>query len=97
MSGGEFQEGQSWEALQALSHWKLDTVRAVVDVNQAQCDGPMETVMSIEPLVDRVRAFGASVDVVDGHDLTALSKIGRASCRERGESVVGGGCGEQNR
>jgi len=73
MSDGEFQEGQTWEALQALSHWKLDTVRAVVDVNQAQCDGPMETVMSIEPLVDRVRAFGASVDVVDGHDLTALS------------------------
>src|SRR5690625_1742693 len=73
MSDGEFQEGQTWEALQALSHWKLDTVRAVVDVNQAQCDGPMETVMSIGPLVDRVRAFGASVDVVDGHDLTARS------------------------
>lgn len=73
MSDGEFQEGQTWEALQALSHWKLDTVRAVVDVNEAQCDGPMETVMSIEPLADRVRAFGASVDVVDGHDLDALT------------------------
>lgn len=73
MSDGEFQEGQTWEALQALSHWKLNTVRAVVDVNQAQCDGPMETVMTIEPLADRVRAFGASVDVVDGHDLDALS------------------------
>lgn len=73
MSDGEFQEGQTWEALQALSHWKLNNVRAVVDVNEAQCDGPMETVMNIEPLADKVRAFGASVDVVDGHDLNALT------------------------
>lgn len=73
MSDGEFQEGQTWEALQALSHWKLDGVRAVVDVNQAQCDGPMDTVMSIEPLSERVQAFGASVDVVDGHDLDKLT------------------------
>lgn len=72
MSDGEFQEGQTWEALQALSHWELDTVRVVVDVNEAQCDGPMDTVMKIEPLAERVRAFGASVEVVDGHDLPAL-------------------------
>lgn len=72
MSDGEFQEGQTWEALQALSHHHLDTVRVVVDVNGTQCDGPMESVMSVEPLDERVRAFGASVDVVDGHDLSAL-------------------------
>jgi transketolase len=72
MSDGEFQEGQTWEALQALSHHRLDTVRVVVDVNGAQCDGPMDTVMTVEPLDERIRSFGASVDRVDGHDLTAL-------------------------
>lgn len=72
MSDGEFQEGQTWEAFQALAFHRLDTVRVIVDVNQAQCDGPMDTVMAVEPLADRIRSFGASVDVVDGHDVPAL-------------------------
>ena len=72
MSDGEFQEGQTWEAVQALAYHKLDNVTVVVDVNRAQCDGPMDTVMTIEPLALRLKAFGASVDDIDGHDLDAL-------------------------
>lgn len=73
MSDGEFQEGQTWEALQAATFHKLDKLRVIVDVNQAQCDGPMDSVMSIEPLVARVKAFGWSASVVDGHDLSAIT------------------------
>lgn len=72
MSDGEFQEGQTWEAIQALVFYGLDTVRVVVDVNRAQCDGPMDSVMTIEPLATKLKAFGASVDSVDGHDIAAL-------------------------
>lgn len=80
MSDGEFQEGQTWEAFQALAFHGLDTVRVIVDVNLAQCDGPMDQVMNIEPLADRLRAFGASVDTVDGHDIDALIEaMGRAT------------------
>ena len=73
MSDGEFQEGQTWEAIQALVFHGLDSVRAVVDVNRAQCDGPMDSVMTIEPLATKLKAFGASVDSVDGHDIAALT------------------------
>jgi transketolase len=72
MSDGEFQEGQTWEAFQALAFHKLNTVRVIVDVNGGQCDGPMESVMTIEPLAERLEAFGASVDTVDAHDVPAL-------------------------
>lgn len=74
MSDGEFQEGQTWEAVQALAYYRLDTVRVVVDVNRAQCDGPMDSVMTIEPLATKLKAFGASVDSVDGHDIAALTR-----------------------
>lgn len=74
MSDGEFQEGQTWEAIQALAYYHLDTVRVVVDVNRTQCDGPMDSVMTIEPLATKLKAFGASVDSVDGHDIAALTK-----------------------
>ncbi len=74
MSDGEFQEGQTWEAVQALAYYRLDSVRAIVDVNRAQCDGPMDSVMTIEPLATKLKAFGASVDSIDGHDTAALAK-----------------------
>ncbi len=73
MSDGEFQEGQTWEAFQALSYYRLDNLGVYVDVNGQQCDGLMDDVMNIEPLADRLRAFGAQVHEVDGHDPDALA------------------------
>jgi len=74
MSDGEFQEGQTWEAIQALSFHGLDNVSVIVDVNGQQCDGPMDRVMTIEPLAARIRAFGGHAVDVDGHDLAAMDR-----------------------
>ena len=76
MSDGEFQEGQTWEAFQALSHYRLGNLGVYVDKNGQQCDGAMSDVMTIEPLADRLRAFGAEVHEVDGHDPDALAAPG---------------------
>ncbi|MBI4786475.1 MAG: transketolase [Chloroflexi bacterium] len=72
MSDGEFQSGQTWEAMQALAFYRLDHVGIYVDVNGQQCDGKMDEVMKIEPLFDRLAAFGARVSRVNGHDVDAL-------------------------
>ncbi|QDR79235.1 transketolase [Sporomusa termitida] len=72
MSDGEWQSGQNWEALQAITHHKLDNIGIYVDVNGQQCDGAMCDVMAIEPFADRLTAFGARVYQVDGHNLDAL-------------------------
>jgi len=74
MSDGEFQSGQTWETLQALRFHKIDNLVVVVDVNQQQCDGAMSDVMTIEPLTDRIKAFGVGVARVDGHDIGALAE-----------------------
>lgn len=73
LSDGELQEGQTWEAVAALSFYQLDNVGVYVDVNRQQCDGRMENVMTVEPLKSRLEAFGAIVEVVDGHDIEALA------------------------
>jgi transketolase len=73
MSDGEFQSGQTWETIQALSFHKLDNVVVYVDVNGQQCDGKMEEVMNIEPLKSRLEAFGVRVCQVNGHDVEALA------------------------
>lgn len=72
MSDGEFEEGQTWEALANAAFHRLDNLRVVVDANGQQCDGLVSSVTLLEPLPDRIRAFGASCDEVDGHDLAAL-------------------------
>ena len=76
MSDGEFQIGQTWEALQAMSHHMLDNVIIYVDVNGFQCDGKMCNVMDIEPLDKRLEAFGARVFRVNGHDIKRLAEVG---------------------
>ena len=76
MSDGEFQIGQTWEALQTLSHHMLDNVIIYVDVNGFQCDGKMCTVMDIEPLDKRLESFGCRVLRVNGHDIKRLADAG---------------------
>lgn len=76
MSDGEFQEGQTWEALTAASYHKLSNLRVIVDVNRQQCDGPMDSVMTIEPLSLRLKSFGWNVTVVQGHEIPAILKAG---------------------
>ncbi len=73
MSDGEFQEGQTWEAVQAMAYYHLDNVAIYVDVNGQQCDGEMTSVMNIEPLAARLEAFGARPVAVDGQDIEALA------------------------
>ncbi|MGO9312194.1 MAG: transketolase [Syntrophobacteraceae bacterium] len=72
LSDGEFQEGQTWETLSALSFYRLESVAVYIDVNGQQCDGETKNVMSVEPIDRRIEAFGGRVFVVDGHDPIAI-------------------------
>ena len=74
MSDGEFQEGQTWEAFQVISHYKLDNIGVYVDVNGQQVDGRTEDVMNMGDLQKKLEAFRARVYVVDGHDINALAE-----------------------
>ncbi|WP_315729528.1 MULTISPECIES: transketolase [unclassified Bradyrhizobium] len=71
-SDGELDEGSVWEAISSASHYKLDNLIGVVDVNNQQADGPSTQVMGFEPLVARLKAFGWFVQRVDGNDLDAV-------------------------
>jgi transketolase len=73
MSDGEFEEGQTWEAIANAAFYRLDNLRVVVDANGQQCDGEIGSVALLEPLADRIVAFGASVVEVNGNDLIALA------------------------
>lgn len=74
MSDGEFQEGQTWEAVEQVARFELDNLRVIVDANGQQCDGCLDEVETADPLTHRIRAFGASAIESNGHDLGALDE-----------------------
>ena len=77
LSDGECQSGEFWEAVQAACYHDLGNLIAFVDVNGYQCDGKMTTVMGLEPFDERLRAFGARVFRINGHDIDAIDKLGK--------------------
>lgn len=89
LSDGELQEGQAWETFQAMGFFKLDNMGLFVDINGQQCDGKTEDVMTIEPLADRLEAFGARPVVVDGHDIKALVEAANLPPDGRALAVLG--------
>jgi transketolase len=72
-SDGELDEGAIWEGLMSASHWKLDNLIAVVDVNNQQADGPSTQIMAFEPLVEKLESFGWFTQRVDGNDIAAVA------------------------
>lgn len=56
----------------SASHYKLDNLIAIVDRNGLQIDGSTEEVMSLEPLVNKWKAFGWEVIEVDGTNINDI-------------------------
>lgn len=70
---GETQEGQIWEAALSAAKFKLGNLCVILDANNGQIDGPVSTVMPLEPLADKWRAFGWKVREIDGHDFEQIA------------------------
>jgi len=73
MSDGELGEGSNWEAMMFAAHHQLDNLVAIIDYNKLQSLTTVEKTLRIEPLADKLAAFGWSVQEADGHDHTALA------------------------
>ena len=74
MGDGELNEGQVWEAAQAVPHFGLgDRVIAMVDRNGIQNDGFGDDIMKINP-PEMWRGFGWHVVECDGHDMAAVDQ-----------------------
>lgn len=72
LGDGELQEGQVWEAAMFAGNRGLHNVTAIVDRNYIQIDGPTESIMGLEPLPEKFRAFNWHVIEIDGHNMQAI-------------------------
>jgi transketolase len=72
---GELQEGSNWEAAMAAAQFGLDNLTVIVDRNLLQQGDTTEDTMALEPLDERWRSFGWSVQEVDGHNVGDLVQV----------------------
>lgn len=72
LGDGEMQEGSNWEALMTAGTRRLSHLCVVVDRNRLQQGARVADTNDLEPLADKLTAFGFEVQDVEGHDHGAL-------------------------
>ena len=81
---GEMQEGSNWEAAMTAGHRRLRHLTLIVDRNRLQQGQGTEETSGLDPLPEKLAAFGWDVVEVDGHDVAALlTALGARSDRPR--------------
>ena len=84
---GELQEGIIWEAALSAAKHNLDNLIAVVDWNNLQIDGVVDTVKKVAPIDDKFAAFGWETFVCDGHNIQELLDTYEKAMAVKGKPV----------
>ena len=74
LGDGEMDEGSNWEALMFAAHHKLNNLTAIIDYNNLQSLDTIANTLALEPLKDKLTAFGCNVIEIDGHNHIEISK-----------------------
>lgn len=88
LGDGECDEGQVWEAAMSASHYKIDTLTAIIDRNRIQNDRFVSQVMEIEPLAAKWRGFGWEVVRAQGHNFLSLQRAFLRAQQTKGRPTV---------
>lgn len=68
ISDGEMDEGSNWEAFLFAPYHKLDNLIAILDYNKIQSLAPVKDTLDLEPLTEKLKAFGWGVKEINGHN-----------------------------
>jgi transketolase len=94
LGDGEIQEGQVWESfmsgpkLGAPAH-QLDNLCVILDYNGIQLDNFVKKILDLEPVTDKLKAFGWPVLEVNGHDIAQVDKaLDQAEATKGGPTFI---------
>jgi transketolase len=85
LGDGELNEGSIWEGAMHASQHQLGALTVIVDFNRMQASGEVDSIVSLEPLALKWKAFGFDVIEVNGHDVVQLAKVLGASMELSGK------------
>nr|XP_042702435.1 LOW QUALITY PROTEIN: transketolase-like protein 1 [Chrysemys picta bellii] len=88
LGDGEVSEGSVWEALAFGSHYRLDNLVAIVDVNRLGQSEATPLCHDMEVYRRRCEAFGWNTYVVNGHAVEELGEALRQAAQGKGKPTA---------
>jgi transketolase len=77
---GECYEGSIWEAAMFGAHHQLNNLIWIIDRNMLCVLDRTEDCNKLEPLVEKIKAFGWDVQETDGHNIVQLTRALETAC-----------------
>jgi transketolase len=84
----EMAEGSMWEAFEHASHYELDNLTAIIDVNRLGQRGETMIGWNTGVYVERARAFGWNAIEVDGHQVEEIDRAYKQAAETKGRPTV---------
>src|SRR5204862_6932022 len=84
----ETAEGSVWEAFEHASHYELDNITAILDVNRLGQRGQTMQGWNTGAYVDRARAFGWNAIEIDGHDVEQIDRAYKEAAEVTGRPTL---------
>jgi transketolase len=84
----ETAEGSVWEAFEHASHYELDNLTTILDVNRLGQRGETMLGWNTGAYVERARAFGWNAIELDGHDVEEIDRAYQEAAETKGRPTL---------
>lgn len=88
LGDSEVAEGSVWEAIQLASHYKLDNLVGILDVNRLGQRGQTLFGHNTKAFEERISAFGWKVISINGHSMTQIKNAFEKAEQSKGAPVM---------
>jgi transketolase len=88
LGDGESAEGAVWEAVELASHYKLNNLTAILDVNRLGQSQPTMLQHDLDAYKKRFAGFGWRTLVIDGHDMAQIVSALRKARRSKDQPTA---------
>lgn len=89
LGDSELAEGSVYEALQLASHYKLNNLIAILDINRLGQRGPTMLQYDIKTYQKRLESFGWNTIIINGHNISQLLKaFKKASSSNKPTAII---------
>ncbi len=88
MGDSETAEGSVWEAMACASHYKLDNITAIIDMNRLGQRGETALGWNSEVYAERARSFGWHTIEINGHNYSEIEKAINEAVNHKGQPTV---------
>lgn len=88
MGDGELGEGSVWESAMHASKHQLDNLTAIIDYNNMQAYGSLDSVLPLNDLASKWESFGFSVFEVNGHSRSSLIEALKSNSLRRPRAII---------